>query len=107
MVLLHSEKQKLGIPAPDFDLSSVDGKRYSLESFKGRQVLVVMFICNHCPYVKAIEDRILQLAREYQNSSVQLVGICANDSTDYPDDSPSKLLARWKEKSYGFPYLVD
>jgi len=70
-------------------------------------VLVVMFICNHCPYVQAVEDRILALQREYAPRGVQLVGICSNDPTDYPEDRPESLLRRWREKSYGFPYLVD
>ena len=107
MVLLHSEKKKLGMPAPDFNLMAVEGKRYSLNSFKDKEVLVVMFICNHCPYVQAVEDRILQLYRDYAATNVQLVGICSNDPTDYPDDSPENLKKRWQAKNYGFPYLVD
>src|SRR5438128_1094100 len=70
-------------------------------------VLVVMCIFNHCPYVQAVEDRILSLNREYTPRGVQLVGICANDPTDYPDDRPENLLRRWREKGYGFPYLID
>jgi hypothetical protein len=66
-----------------------------------------MFICNHCPYVQAIEDRIIALGREYGPRGVQLVGVCSNDPTDYPDDRPERLLARWREKRYGFPYLID
>jgi len=66
-----------------------------------------MFICNHCPYVQAIEDRMIQLQRNYANQSVQLVGICSNDPTDYPDDSPENLKKRWKAKDYRFPYLID
>ena len=64
MVLLHSEKSRLGTPAPDFALKGTDGKTYSLKSFEGKEVLVVLFICNHCPYVKAIEDRMIQLQRD-------------------------------------------
>lgn len=107
MVLLHSEKFKLGIPAPDYSLRGVDGKSYTLSSFKDKKVLVIMFICNHCPYVKAIEDRILAFAQDYSPRSVQVVGICANDPTDYPEDSPENLRKQWQEKNYGFPYLVD
>lgn len=107
MVLLYSEKTKLGLTAPLFDLEGVDGKRYTLSCFQSQKVLVVMFICNHCPYVKAIEDRILALTRSYQGKSVQFVGICSNDSKDYPDDSPSNLKKRWLEKAYSFPYLID
>ena len=66
-----------------------------------------MFICNHCPYVQAIEDRIIQLQRDYAHASVQLLGICSNDPTDYPDDTPANLRKRCQEKDYRFPYLVD
>ncbi len=107
MALLNSEKIKLGIPAPDFSLSGVDGKTYSLASFKDKKILVIMFICSHCPYVQAIEDRIIQLQRDYASKSVALAGICSNDSTDYPDDSPENLKKRWLAKDYRFPYLID
>jgi peroxiredoxin len=107
MVLLNSEPVKLGSLAPAFDLPSVDGKQFKLKDFKDAKVLVVMFICNHCPYVQAVEERILQLHRDYQGKGVQWVGICSNDSNNYPDDSPKNLLKRWKEKEYGFPYLID
>jgi peroxiredoxin len=107
MVLLHSEKIQLGTSALDFTLPGVEGKSYSLSSFKSAKALVVMFICNHCPYVKAIEDRIISLARDYSSKGVQVVGICANDPTDYPDDSPESLRRRWELKKYGFPYLID
>lgn len=107
MVLLKSEKIKLGTSSPDFSLPSVDGKSYSLSSFQSAKILTVMFICNHCPYVIAIEDRILQLARDFSSQGVQFVGICSNDPTDYPEDSPRNLLRRWKDKNYGFPYLID
>jgi peroxiredoxin len=107
MVLLNSEPIKPGTPAPPFDLPSVEGKQCKLEDFTGAKVLVVMFICYHCPYVQAIEDRILQLHRDYHGKGVQLVGICSNDAKNYPDDSPQNLLKRWREKKYGFPYLID
>ena len=77
------------------------------DDFRDRPVLVVMFICNHCPYVQAVEDRIVALAREYGPKGVQFVGVCSNDPTNYPDDAPARLLARSREKGYGFPYLVD
>lgn len=107
MALLHSEKNKLGLRAPAFDLEGVDGKRYQLKNFQDKKALVVMFICNHCPYVKAVEERILNLAKFYQGKSVQFVAICSNDPTDYPDDSPQSLKKRWLEKGYSFPYLID
>jgi peroxiredoxin len=107
MVLLESTSLELGRPCPDFDLTSVDGKRLRRDDFADRPVLVVLFICNHCPYVQAVEDRVIALAREYGPRGVQLVGICSNDPGDYPDDAPSRLLERWRAKGYGFPYLVD
>ncbi|MBP9864813.1 MAG: thioredoxin family protein [Candidatus Omnitrophica bacterium] len=107
MVLLKSESFSPSFYAPDFSLQSVDGQTYSLSSFNESRVLVVLFMCNHCPYVQAIEDRIIALQREFKNQSVQLVGICSNDSGDYPDDSPANLLKRWRDKDYQFPYLID
>jgi peroxiredoxin len=107
MALTESRDLPLGTPCPDFRLRSVDGRPWARDDFRDRQALVVMFICNHCPYVQAVEDRIIALQRDYGPRGVQLVGICANDPTDYPDDRPEKLLERWRKKAYGFPYLVD
>jgi len=107
MALTENQDVALGTACPDFRLQAVDGKTHARDDFRDRPVLVVLFICNHCPYVVAVEDRIIALAREYGPKGVQLVGICSNDPTDYPDDAPSRLLARWREKQYGFPYLVD
>ena len=107
MALTESRDLPLGTPCPDFRLRAVDGATVARDDFRDRPVLVVMFICNHCPYVQAVEDRIVALAREYGPRGVQLVGICANDPTDYPDDRPERLLQRWREKGYGFPYLID
>jgi peroxiredoxin len=107
MALTENRDIPLGTPCPDFRLRAVDGRTWARDDFRDAPVLVVLFICNHCPYVQAVEDRIVALAREYGPRGVQLVGICANDPTDYPDDRPEKLLERWREKDYGFPYLVD
>jgi peroxiredoxin len=107
MALTESREIALGTACPDFRLRAVDGTTCAREDFRDKPVLVVLFICNHCPYVQAVEDRIVALAREYGPKGVQLVGICSNDPTDYPDDRPERLLARWREKGYGFPYLVD
>ena len=107
MALTESRDIPLGSPCPDFRLPSVDGKTVARDEFRDRAALVVMFICNHCPYVQAVEDRIIQLRREWAPRGVQLVGICSNDPTDYPDDRPEKLLERWRAKDYGFPYLID
>ena len=107
MALTESRDLPLGTPCPDFLLLSVDGKTFARDDFRDAKALVVMFICNHCPYVQAVEDRIIQLHRDYASRGVQLVGICSNDPTDYPDDRPERLLSRWREKRYGFPYLID
>ncbi|MFN8543802.1 MAG: thioredoxin family protein [Candidatus Binatia bacterium] len=107
MALMESRDIPLGTPCPDFRLPTVDGKKRSLEYFADKPILVVLFLCNHCPYVQAVEDRIIALAQEYEGRGVQLVGICSNDPSDYPDDAPGQLLRRWREKRYGFPYLVD
>ena len=66
-----------------------------------------MFICNHCPYVKAVEDRLITMARAFEPRGVQFVGVCANDADSYPDDAFDELAARWRERGYGFPYLHD
>jgi peroxiredoxin len=107
MALTENRDIPLGTLCPDFRLRAVDGQTHARDDFRERPVLVVMFICNHCPYVQAVEDRIVALQREYAPRGVQLVGICSNDPTDYPDDHPTRLLTRWREKGYGFPYLVD
>jgi len=107
MVLLESENLEHGMPCPDFELEGVDGKTWRRDDFTASRVLVVLFLCNHCPYVQAVEDRIIALRKELEGRSVQMVGICSNDPTDYPDDAPDKLAERWRAKGYGFPYLVD
>src|SRR5665213_1501379 len=107
MALTYTPNSALGDVCPDFTLPSVDGKTFSRKDFATSKALVVLFICNHCPYVKAIEDRIIRLAHELMPQGVASVGICSNDSADHPEDKPSELLKRWREKAYGFPYLLD
>jgi peroxiredoxin len=107
MALTENRDVPLGTPCPDFRLPTVDGGTVARDDFAATPVLAVMFICNHCPYVQAVEDRLVALAREYESRGVQVVGICSNDPTDYPDDHPKRLLARWREKRFGFPYGVD
>lgn len=107
MALLDSTVIPLGTPCPDFDLPAVDGNRYRRTDFDDKQVLVVVFTCNHCPYAQAVEDRIIQLRQEYEGKSVQLVGIMPNDARTVPEDSFENLRKRWEEKGYGFPYLYD
>jgi peroxiredoxin len=97
----------LGAACPPFRLPAVDGKTYDLHDFDRSPVLVVMFICNHCPYVQAVEDRLIRLARELGPRGAAFVGICSNDAETYPDDAFDKLAERWNRKGYGFPYLHD
>jgi thiol-disulfide isomerase/thioredoxin len=101
----------LGAPCPDFSLPAVHDKAadkpHSLRDFDGSPVLVVMFICNHCPYVKAVEDRLIRLAHDLAAKGVAFVGVCSNDALTYPDDAVDKLAERWRSKGYGFPYLHD
>jgi peroxiredoxin len=107
MALTYSSSPELGSSCPTFSLPSVDQKIFALEDFSQASVLVVMFICNHCPYVKAVEDRLLLLASEFDAKDASFVAICSNDSSDYPEDEPAQLFHRWKEKAYPFPYLID
>ena len=104
---IESSAPKLGAPCPDFRLPAVDGRTYARDDFAASPVLVVMFICNHCPYVKAVEDRLIALHREVGEKGAQLVAICSNDAAAYPDDSFDKLAERWRAKEYRFPYLHD
>jgi peroxiredoxin len=97
----------LGVPAPDFDLPGVDNRRYSLSSFAGKPILVLIFSCNHCPYVKDYETRMIAIQRDYAAKGVQLVAINSNDDKDYPEDSFPEMVKRSKERGFNFPYLRD
>ncbi len=97
----------LGTPAASFQIPGVDSKTYSLESFAGKNVLVIIFMCNHCPYVKAVLQRLIDLQTETGHQGVQLVGINSNDAERYPDDSMENMQEIAKEKGFNFPYLFD
>lgn len=96
----------LGTAAPDYRLPDTNGKTVSLSDFKGRPLLIV-FTCNHCPYVKHIRAGLAQLARDYIPRGVAVVGINSNDVKNYPDDSPAKMAEEVKSAGYIFPYLFD
>lgn len=98
---------KIGDAAPTFSLHGTDGKTYSLSDFSLAKVLVVFFSCNHCPYVKAYEDRFIEIQKDYADRGVRLVAINSNDAKNYPDDSFAAMVARAKEKAFNFPYLCD
>lgn len=98
----------LGTEAPDFALpDTVSGEIMSLADFASAKALVVMFICNHCPYVQHVADELVALGRDYAGTDVAVVAISANDPVAYPDDAPEKLAAEAEERGYRFPYLFD
>jgi len=98
----------LGQRAPDFkNLLGVDGRRYSLSTFDGKPLLIVVFSCNHCPYVKSYEDRMVSIQRDYGEKGVQLVAINSNDDRSYPEDSYPEMVKRSRMKGFNFPYLRD
>ncbi len=99
-------KMKAGAEAIDFNLQGVDGQTYSLDSFKGKDLLVVVFTCNHCPYAQAYEKRLFALAKEFSGKAA-FVAINANDAVNYPDDSFEKMKERAEEKGFPYPYLHD
>lgn len=97
----------LGTTAPDFKLPDTNGKTVSLTVFKGAPALVVMFICNHCPYVKHIRGGLAQFARDYASKHAAIVAISSNDVENYSEDSPAKMKEEVKSVGYTFPYLYD
>lgn len=97
----------LGAQAPDFALPDTEGRIVRLSDFAQAKALLVIFMCNHCPYVKHIADHLAQLVKEYQAKDVAVVGINSNDVASYPDDSPQKMREEVKQRGYTFPYLYD
>lgn len=115
-VLRAADTLKIGSPAPSFSLPGVDGERYSLESFRNAEILVIVFTCNHCPTAQAYEDRIKRLAADYKDKKVALVAISPNDPAavrldemGYTDlgDSLDDMKIRAKDMEFNFPYLYD
>jgi len=96
----------LGTPAPDFRLPNIDGAQVSLGDLAGGKALVVMFICNHCPFVKHIEPEIGRLAADFGDRAA-LVAICSNSERTHPQDGPEGLRAQHRAQGWGFPYLFD
>jgi peroxiredoxin len=107
MVSLQTPVCEFGKPAPDFDLPGVDGERWGRDACMGDKGLLVMFICNHCPYVKAVLDRIVRDVRELQGHGINAVAIMSNDPTDYPEDSFDNMQRIAREHDFPFPYLLD
>jgi peroxiredoxin len=107
MALTPSTMLPLGTAAPDFNLPDTNGKLVSLADFKDKAALVVIFICNHCPYVIHIRPGLAQLAQDYTAKNVGVVGINSNDVKNYPADSPARMKDEVKAAGYTFPYLYD
>lgn len=107
MVKTASVMLPLGSTAPDFSLPDTNGDLVSLSDFADAPALLVVFMCNHCPYVKHVAKGLASLATEYQKRGVAVIGINSNDAENYPDDSPAKMIEEVKARSYTFPYLYD
>lgn len=107
MVLTPSTMVPLGFKAPHFSLPDTEGSKVSIEDFKDKPALLVVFMCNHCPYVKHVREHFTGLARDYQRRGVAIVGINSNDVEDYPEDRPEIMKRVAKELGYTFPYLFD
>ena len=107
MVATMSTMLSLGTEAPDFSLPDTRGKMVSLSDFDKAPALLVIFMCNHCPYVKHVADALTVITREYQERGVAVVGINSNDAEIQPEDSPEKMAEEAKRRGYSFPYLYD
>jgi peroxiredoxin len=107
MVRTVSTMSPLGSSAPDFSLLNVDGRIVSLGDFADAPALLVMFICNHCPYVKHVAPVLAQVCRDYQAQGVAVVAISSNDAVGYPEDSPEQMVQEAQDRGYTFPYLFD
>jgi peroxiredoxin len=107
MALTPSTMLPLGTSAPDFKLPDTNGKIISLTDFKNAPALLVIFMCNHCPYVIHIRAGLAQLAKDYLPKNIGIVGINSNDAENYPDDSPAKMKTEVQKAGYTFPYLYD
>jgi peroxiredoxin len=107
MVSTETPVCDFNIPAINFNLKGVDGKMHALENCKGKNGLLVMFICNHCPYVKAIIDRIIRDASELKTMGLNTVAIMSNNPEEYEADSFENMQKIYQEMEFPFPYLID
>jgi peroxiredoxin len=103
----ESKPVELGFPCPDFRLPSVDGTTVTRDDFASTPLLGVFFYCNHCPYAKAIEGRLIELERDYRDKGFRFVAISANDAATHPEDSFANMKKRAGDRGYRFPYLYD
>ena len=104
---MATNKLSIGSKIPKFNLTGIDGKTYSLESFKDSKGLIIIFSCNHCPYVQAYEDRIKKIQSDYEDKGITVVAINSNDDFNYPDDSFENMKKRAAEQNFNFLYLRD
>ncbi|KTC75591.1 putative thiol-disulfide isomerase [Legionella birminghamensis] len=108
MARTPSNMTELGTPAPQFSLTDViSNKRVDLRSHQGKIATVIMFICNHCPYVKHVNRELSQLAKDYSGKDISFIAINSNDVKNYPDDSPENMRITAIQENYQFPYLFD
>jgi peroxiredoxin len=107
MVETPSTMLGLGTRAPDFSLPDTDGNTVSLSDMKDSKALLVVFMCNHCPFVKHVRHELAKLGEEYQKRGVAVVGISSNDVSSHPDDAPDKMKEEKEKVGYTFPYLYD
>jgi peroxiredoxin len=107
MVKTASTMTSLGSSAPDFSLLNVDGRMVGLHDFDNQPSLLVIFMCNHCPFVKHVAEELTRLARDYMPRGVAVVGINSNDTATHPGDSPEQMVHEAEARGYPFPYLFD
>ncbi len=107
MAATPSKMIELGTKAPNFSLPDTDGKIVKLADFSHKKALLVMFICNHCPFVKHIRSELVKIGQDFENSDLGIVAISANDAVKYPEDSPEKMKIEKNDAGYKFPYLYD
>ena len=107
MALTKTPICDFGKKADDFELKSTESKIVSLNNLKGENGTLIMFICNHCPYVKAVIKEIVSDCKDLEKEGIKSVAIMSNDTINYPDDSFDKMIEFSKENSFGFPYLID
>jgi len=107
MALIHTPVCNFGAPAPNFSLPGVDGQIWTLQDCLGPNGLLVMFICNHCPYVKGSEDMLIEIVRRHGKDGLKAIAISSNDASQYPEDSFEKMSEKASAMSLPYPYLYD
>ena len=106
-MVAYSKGMPVGTSAPDFRLPGIDGQTYALDTFRDAKLLVVIFTCNHCPYAQALEQRFVEIQRDYAPKGVQLCAINPNDDRAYPEDDFAHMQSRAREQGWNYPYLRD